>query len=172
MRASRLKSKSRGQNTAEGRLSAVLRKFCSYRGNQASIFVDDKKTTQTITLHTRKMKRFFETLPEVKGLTTMNDWHDITPKFDAFGDLAAWIRVSGFTRIVLPPPAQQLRHIDTRFGQIGIEEMSYFRRFEWLDDSCMKLIISHIMDQDQDGQGRSRIGGFNPLYARVFDKVM
>ncbi|OWZ17463.1 hypothetical protein PHMEG_0008584 [Phytophthora megakarya] len=78
-----------------------------------------------------------------KDLATMNEWHDLTPKFDAF--------------------------IETRFGQVGIEKMSYFRRSEWLDDSCMKLAISHIMDQDQDGHGKSRIGGVNPLFARVFD---
>lgn len=60
-----LKAKRRGQATVEERLEAVLRKFCSYRGNNATVFVDETKTTQTFTLQSRKMKRFFEAFPEV-----------------------------------------------------------------------------------------------------------
>ncbi|ETI51167.1 hypothetical protein F443_05371 [Phytophthora nicotianae P1569] len=62
--------------------------------------------------------------------------------------------------------------MDTRFGQVGIEEMAFFRRSEWLDDSCMKLVMSHLMDQDQDENKRSCIGAVNPLYARVHDEAM
>ncbi|KAF4127864.1 hypothetical protein GN958_ATG22920 [Phytophthora infestans] len=125
-----------------------------------------------------------------KDLITMRDWHDESPKFDAFSDLAAWIRVSRFARITLPSPlnncvtvdlqacAKRLETVnlktimDTRFGQVGIEEMAFFRQSEWLDDSCMKHVMSHLMDQDQDEQERSCIGGVNPLYARVHDKTM
>ncbi|OWZ17467.1 hypothetical protein PHMEG_0008588 [Phytophthora megakarya] len=59
----RMKAKRRSQCTVEDRLEAVLRTFCSYRGNQTSIFVDDTKTTQIITLQTRQMKRFFVAFP-------------------------------------------------------------------------------------------------------------
>ncbi|KUF77565.1 ATP-binding Cassette (ABC) Superfamily [Phytophthora nicotianae] len=125
-----------------------------------------------------------------KDLITMRDWHDESPKFDAFCDLAAWIRVSRFARITLPSPlnncvtvdlqacAKRLETVnlkttmDTRFGQVGIEEMAFFRRSEWLDDSCMKLVMSHLMDQDQDENKRSCIGAVNPLYARVHDEAM
>lgn len=61
----RLKAKRRGATTVEDRLEAVLRKFCSVRGNTASIFVDDRKTTQTITMQTRQMGRFSDAFPEV-----------------------------------------------------------------------------------------------------------
>ncbi|KAF4135286.1 Ulp1 protease family C-terminal catalytic domain-containing protein [Phytophthora infestans] len=120
----------------------------------------------------------------------MRDWHDESPKFDASSDLAAWIRISRFARITLPSPlsncvtadlqacAKRLETVnlktimDTRFGQVGIEEMAFFRRSEWLDDSCMKLVMNHLMDQYQGEQERSRIGGVNPLYARVHDETM
>lgn len=39
-----------------------------------------------------------------KDLIMMRDWHDESPKFDAFSGLAAWIRVSRFARITLPSP--------------------------------------------------------------------
>ncbi|ETO74517.1 hypothetical protein F444_09754 [Phytophthora nicotianae P1976] len=61
----RLKARRRGIATVEDRLEAVLRKFCAFRGNTASIFVDETETTQTITLQTRQMHRFFEAFPEV-----------------------------------------------------------------------------------------------------------
>ncbi|ETL38232.1 hypothetical protein L916_10168 [Phytophthora nicotianae] len=61
----RLKAKHRGSGTVEKRLEAVLRKFCSYQGNRASIFVDESETTQTITMQTRQMKRFLEAFPDV-----------------------------------------------------------------------------------------------------------
>ncbi|ETP42708.1 hypothetical protein F442_10405 [Phytophthora nicotianae P10297] len=61
----RLKAKHRGSGTVEKSLEAVLRKFCSYQGNRASIFVDESETTQTITMQTRQMKRFLEAFPEV-----------------------------------------------------------------------------------------------------------
>ncbi|ETP14633.1 hypothetical protein F441_10447 [Phytophthora nicotianae CJ01A1] len=61
----RPKAKHRGSGTVEKRLEAVLRKFCSYQGNRASIFVDESETTQTITMQTRQMKRFLEAFPDV-----------------------------------------------------------------------------------------------------------
>ncbi|KAL3674276.1 hypothetical protein V7S43_000231 [Phytophthora oleae] len=60
----RLKSNRRGSRTVKDRLETVLRKFCSYRNNAATIFVDDARTTQTITLQTRQMHRFLEVFSE------------------------------------------------------------------------------------------------------------
>ncbi|ETO65132.1 hypothetical protein F444_17511 [Phytophthora nicotianae P1976] len=52
----RIKAKCRGSGTVEDRLEAVLRKFCSNRGNTATVLIDDAKRTQTITIQTRQMK--------------------------------------------------------------------------------------------------------------------
>ncbi|KAG6942432.1 hypothetical protein JG688_00018121, partial [Phytophthora aleatoria] len=56
----RLRAKRRGSGSVEDRLEAVLRKFSANRDFTASIFVDDSKKTQTITLQTRQMIRVFE----------------------------------------------------------------------------------------------------------------
>ncbi|ETK75643.1 hypothetical protein L915_17784 [Phytophthora nicotianae] len=48
-----------------------------------------------------------------------------------------------------------------------MHELAYFRRSKWLDDGCLRVVMSHLMDQDLDNNGQSRIGGVNPLYARV-----
>ncbi|ETL91340.1 hypothetical protein L917_10104 [Phytophthora nicotianae] len=64
------------------------------------------------------------------------------------------------------------RTIDTKFGAVGVPDLAYFRRSEWLDDSCLKLVLSHLMDQDRDDQGQSRIGGVNPLCATLHDEAM
>ncbi|ETM97557.1 hypothetical protein PPTG_20223 [Phytophthora nicotianae INRA-310] len=48
----RIKAKCRGSGTVEDRLEAVLRKFCSNRGNTATVLIDDAKRTQTITIQT------------------------------------------------------------------------------------------------------------------------
>eukprot|EP00644_Phytophthora_capsici_P011893 jgi/Phyca11/106674/e_gw1.12.854.1 len=115
----------------------------------------------------------------------MHVWHD-----ESVHDLAEWIRVSKSTRISLPRPLNNCTTVDlracasrlelvrvtklvsTRFGQVQVHELAFFRRSEWLDDSCLKIVMSHLIDQDQDKRGRSRIGGVNPLYARVHDESM
>ncbi|ETP27503.1 hypothetical protein F442_23220 [Phytophthora nicotianae P10297] len=125
-----------------------------------------------------------------EDLKTMHVWHESYPKWVAVNDLAEWIRVSKFTRISLPSPlnncttvdlkacAKRLESvsinklIDTRFGQVQAHEVAFFRRSEWLDDSRFKLVMSHLIDQEQDEKGRSRIGGVNPLFARVHDEAM
>ncbi|KAF4130898.1 hypothetical protein GN958_ATG19903 [Phytophthora infestans] len=125
-----------------------------------------------------------------EDLKAMLMWHDEYPKLVAVHDLAEWIRVSKFTRISLPSPLNHCTTVDlkacaarlesisvtklvsTRSGQVQVHELAFFRRSEWLDDSCFKIVMSHLIDQDQDKSGRSRIGGVNPLYARVHDESM
>ncbi|POM71924.1 Hypothetical protein PHPALM_11443 [Phytophthora palmivora] len=68
----RLKSKARGSYTVEMRLEAVLRKFCGNQDYTASVFTDDSKKNQIITLQTRQMRRFFEDFPEVVMLDSTN----------------------------------------------------------------------------------------------------
>ncbi|KAE9276774.1 hypothetical protein PR003_g28972, partial [Phytophthora rubi] len=87
----RLKVKRRGTGAVEERLEAVLRKFCASRGNNASIFMDETKTTQTITMQTRQMGRFFEAFPEVVMLDSTHGTNSSKYKLfsfmidDAFG---------------------------------------------------------------------------------------
>ncbi|KAG2981079.1 hypothetical protein PC120_g24844 [Phytophthora cactorum] len=72
-----MKEKQRGYATAEERLEAVLRGICEGRGNRASVFVDDVKTAQTITLQTRQMRRWFKAFPEamlVDAMHNTNEW--------------------------------------------------------------------------------------------------
>ncbi|KAE9086829.1 hypothetical protein PF006_g25939 [Phytophthora fragariae] len=125
-----------------------------------------------------------------EDLITMLEWNDESPKVMAVNDLAEWIRVSRFTRISLPSPLNNCATVDmqacakrlenvglktsisTRFGPVSVHELAFFRRSEWLDDSCVKLVMNHLIDQDLDEQGLSRIGGVNPLYARVHDEAM
>ncbi|KAE9171742.1 hypothetical protein PF005_g27020 [Phytophthora fragariae] len=94
----RLKVKRRGTDAVEERLEAVLRKFCASRGNNASIFVDETKTTQTITMQTRQMGRFFEAFPEVVMLDSTHGTNSSKYKLfsfmidDAFGHLMnSWV---------------------------------------------------------------------------------
>ncbi|OWZ21185.1 hypothetical protein PHMEG_0004302 [Phytophthora megakarya] len=61
----RSKARRQGEGTIEDRLDTVMLKFCSVRGNNATIFVDNTKTTQTITIQSRQMMRFFEDFPGV-----------------------------------------------------------------------------------------------------------
>ncbi|KAF4038853.1 Ulp1 protease family C-terminal catalytic domain [Phytophthora infestans] len=62
--------------------------------------------------------------------------------------------------------------IDTRFEQVQAHELAVFRGSDWLDDSCFKLVMSHLINQEQDEKGGSRIGGVNPLFARVHNEAM
>ncbi|KAG4039139.1 hypothetical protein PC123_g25304 [Phytophthora cactorum] len=76
-RVAKMKEKQRGYATAEERLEAVLRGICEGRGNRASVFVDDVKTAQTITLQTRQMRRWFKAFPEamlVDAMHNTNEW--------------------------------------------------------------------------------------------------
>ncbi|KAG6971809.1 hypothetical protein JG687_00001809, partial [Phytophthora cactorum] len=73
----KVKEKRRGYATAEERLEAVLRGICEGRGNRASVFVDDVKTAQTITLQTRQMRCWFKAFPEamlVDAMHNTNEW--------------------------------------------------------------------------------------------------
>ncbi|OWZ12955.1 hypothetical protein PHMEG_00013801, partial [Phytophthora megakarya] len=56
-------TKGRGSGTVDDRLETVLRRFFSQRDTAATIFVGDKRVTQTITLQSRQMGRFFEAFP-------------------------------------------------------------------------------------------------------------
>ncbi|KUF84519.1 ATP-binding Cassette (ABC) Superfamily [Phytophthora nicotianae] len=132
----------------------------------------------------RKLGTFAE-----KDLLTMRDWHNETPKLEAVRDLCSWIRASKFSRIALSTPlnncatvdlkacATRLEAIDVnkaisnRFSKGVMHELAYFRRSEWLDDGCLRVVMSHLMDQDLDNNGQSRIGGVNPLYARVHESM-
>ncbi|OWZ21186.1 hypothetical protein PHMEG_0004303 [Phytophthora megakarya] len=114
-----------------------------------------------------------------KDQITIRDWNDEMP---------GWQIVSKLSRISLPSPlndcttvdleacAKRLETVnlksklDTRFGPVAVPEVAFFRRSEWLDDSCVKLVMSYLMDQEQDAQGRSRIGCVNPLYATVVNE--
>ncbi|KAG7389480.1 hypothetical protein PHYPSEUDO_010365 [Phytophthora pseudosyringae] len=125
-----------------------------------------------------------------EDLITMREWHDASPKLVAVNDLAEWIRLSKFNRITLPSPLNNCTTLDmqacakrlesvnlkisirTRFGQVCVHDIAFFRRSEWLDDSCLKLGMSYLIEQTQDGQGQSRVGGVNPLDARVHDETM
>ncbi|KAE9266489.1 hypothetical protein PF001_g30459, partial [Phytophthora fragariae] len=62
---SKMKEERRGGVTTEERLEAVLRGHCESRGNRATVFVDEDKRAQTITLQTRQMRRWFKAFPEV-----------------------------------------------------------------------------------------------------------
>ncbi|KAE9079490.1 hypothetical protein PF007_g23425, partial [Phytophthora fragariae] len=61
----RPKRERRTASTVEERLELVLRSFCSSEGNSATVFVDDKKTAQTIAVLSHQMHRFFEAFPQI-----------------------------------------------------------------------------------------------------------
>ncbi|KAE8951614.1 hypothetical protein PR002_g32923, partial [Phytophthora rubi] len=61
----RLKRERRTASTVEERLELVLRSFCSSEGNSATVFVDYKKTAQTIAVQSHQMHRFFEAFPQI-----------------------------------------------------------------------------------------------------------
>ncbi|OWY95294.1 ABC transporter [Phytophthora megakarya] len=62
---SQLREKRKGDATTEERLEGVLWVLCESRGNRATVFVDEAKTAQTITMQTRQMRRWFKAFPEV-----------------------------------------------------------------------------------------------------------
>ncbi|OWZ22541.1 LOW QUALITY PROTEIN: hypothetical protein PHMEG_0002732 [Phytophthora megakarya] len=116
-----------------------------------------------------------------KNLNTMRDWNDEMSALADVSYLCDSMRVFKFSRIFLPSPLNNWTTVDleacskrletvhlklkldTRFGRVAVPEVAFFRRSEWLDDSCMKLVMSHLIDQEQDAQGQSRIGCVNPL---------
>ncbi|RLN06604.1 hypothetical protein BBJ28_00002807 [Nothophytophthora sp. Chile5] len=74
----------RGSASVEERLESVLRGFCERRGNRASVFVDDKKMAQTITLQTRQMRRWFKAFPEVLLVDATHNTNDSRYKLFSF----------------------------------------------------------------------------------------
>ncbi|POM71963.1 Hypothetical protein PHPALM_11396 [Phytophthora palmivora] len=69
----RLKSKARGSDTVDMQIEAVLRKFCQNRDYTASVFTVDFNMTQTNTLQTRQMRRFFEAFLKFDGRLDTRD---------------------------------------------------------------------------------------------------
>ncbi|RLN32094.1 hypothetical protein BBJ28_00016959 [Nothophytophthora sp. Chile5] len=74
----------RGSASVEERLESVLRGFCERQGNRASVFVDDKKMVQTITLQTRQMRRWFKAFPEVLLVDATHNTYDSRYKLFSF----------------------------------------------------------------------------------------
>ena len=81
---SRLKEKRRGKGSTEERLEGVLRDVCKGRGNRATVYVDDEKTAQTITLQTRQMRRWFKAFPEVLLVDATHNTNDSRYKLFSF----------------------------------------------------------------------------------------
>lgn len=80
----RLKDKRRGKESTEERLEAVLRDVCESRGNRATVFVDDDKMAQTITLQTRQMRRWFKAFPEVLLIDATHNTNESRYKLFSF----------------------------------------------------------------------------------------
>jgi hypothetical protein len=87
----RLKKNRQSASTVEDRLEIVLRRFCTSEGNSATVFVDEKKTVQTIALQTNQMRRFFHAFPEIVRLDSTHNTNSSRYKLfsfmveDAFG---------------------------------------------------------------------------------------
>eukprot|EP00644_Phytophthora_capsici_P007492 jgi/Phyca11/111841/e_gw1.21.270.1 len=80
----KMKEKRRGGASTEERLEMVLRGLCEGRGNRASVYVDDSKTAQTITLQTRQMHRWFKAFPEVLLIDATHNTNDSRYKLFSF----------------------------------------------------------------------------------------
>ncbi|KAG3078674.1 hypothetical protein PC121_g7196 [Phytophthora cactorum] len=80
----RMKEKRRGGATAEERLEMVLRGIFECRGNRATVYVDDDKTAQTITLQTRQMRRLFKAFAEVLLVDATYNTNDSRYKLFSF----------------------------------------------------------------------------------------
>lgn len=92
----RLKLERRSAHTVEDRLEIVLRTFCSCEGNTSTVFVDDAKTIQTITLQTQQMRRFFEAFPEVVLLDATHNTNASRYKLFSFmvNDVFGHVRIN------------------------------------------------------------------------------
>jgi len=77
--------------TVEDRLEIVLCRFCSSKGKSWTVFVDEKKTVQTITLQSNQMRLFFQAFTEVVLLDSTHNTNSSSYKLfsfmveDAFG---------------------------------------------------------------------------------------
>ncbi|OWY92815.1 hypothetical protein PHMEG_00038024 [Phytophthora megakarya] len=109
------------------------------------------------------------------------------PKLESFSDLASWIRLSKFSRLSLTPPLNNCINIDTKacaarletinlkrtvkthFGNIAVHEIAAFRRSQWLDDACIMLVLSNLVDRDRVAYPRDGIGAVNPLFMTMAD---
>ncbi|KAE9159456.1 hypothetical protein PF005_g32034 [Phytophthora fragariae] len=80
----KMRERRRGGATVEERLETVLRSFCKTRGNRASVYVDDAKTAQTITLQTRQMRRWFKAFPEVLLIDATHNTNESRYKLFSF----------------------------------------------------------------------------------------
>lgn len=81
---SKMKEKRKRGATVEERLETVLRGVCESRGNRASVFIDDAKITQTITLQTRQMRRWFKAFPEVMLVDATHNTNESRYKLFSF----------------------------------------------------------------------------------------
>ncbi|KAE9273227.1 hypothetical protein PF008_g29894, partial [Phytophthora fragariae] len=81
---SKMKEERRGGVTTEERLEAVLRGHCESRGNRATVFVDEDKRAQTITLQTRQMRRWFKAFPEVLLIDATHNTNESRYKLFSF----------------------------------------------------------------------------------------
>ncbi|KAG6955470.1 hypothetical protein JG688_00011874 [Phytophthora aleatoria] len=72
----KVKERRRGSATTEERLEAVLRGICESRGSRASVFVDDERTNQTITLQTSQMRRWLKAFPEILLVDATHNTND------------------------------------------------------------------------------------------------
>ncbi|KAE9014348.1 hypothetical protein PR001_g15164 [Phytophthora rubi] len=79
-----MKEERRGGATTRERLKAVLRGLCESRGNRATVFVDEEKRAQTITLQTRQMRRWFKAFPEVLLIDATHNTNELGYKLFSF----------------------------------------------------------------------------------------
>ncbi|KAK1939137.1 Zinc finger SWIM domain-containing protein 3 [Phytophthora citrophthora] len=80
----KLKAMRNGSASVEERLKARLREFCTQSGNTATVFIDDAKTAQTITLQSQQMRRFFKAFPEVMLVDATHNTNDAMFKLFSF----------------------------------------------------------------------------------------
>ncbi|OWZ15326.1 hypothetical protein PHMEG_00011054 [Phytophthora megakarya] len=114
-------------------------------------------------------------------------WREKLPKLESFSDLVSWIRLSIFSRLSLSPPLNNCTNVDTkacatrletinlkrtvksRFGNIAVHEIAAFRRSQLLDDACIMLVLSNMVDRDRVAYPRVGIGAVNPLFMTMAD---
>ncbi|ETL78584.1 hypothetical protein L917_20625, partial [Phytophthora nicotianae] len=80
----KLKEKRKGGATTEERLETVLRELCETRGNWTTVFGNDTKTAQTITMQTRQMRRCFKAFPEVLLVDATHNTNESCNKLFSF----------------------------------------------------------------------------------------
>ncbi|ETK71347.1 hypothetical protein L915_21398, partial [Phytophthora nicotianae] len=80
----KLKEKRKGGATTEERLETVLQELCETRDNRTTVFGNDTKTTQTMTMQTRQMRRCFKAFPEVLLVDTTHNTNESRYKLFSF----------------------------------------------------------------------------------------